>query len=131
VSTLPSREGRGAYGSGRKISDEVFKNYNPLGYRVEPFPTEQVCAFCESKCDVIFPMSPKLCATCALRVNGRQDILKGFKRKMDLNGYHCEWCDKVTYFPIIVNTRVCHKCTQHLANMTRPRQNAKYARRII
>lgn len=128
---MTSANERGAYGRGRQIKN--WEKYLPLGRRVQPFPEEKVCALCESKCDVIFPIAVKLCEPCAIRVMGRGDILKRWQRKMDLTGYLCDWCGRNTYFPVLMNSRVCNKCTVKLGNQTKNNQiRVRYgARRVV
>lgn len=130
---MPSREGRGAYGHGRKLSREVLDNYNPLGLKIVPFPEEKVCGWCQSKKEVVFPIAPRLCERCVQRINGRQDILKNFKPKIDLMGYRCDGCGTVTYMPVITNTRICNACTILLGKQVQKNQaNLAYgARRVF
>lgn len=108
---------RGAYGHGKKVQD--WESYNPLGNKMSPFPEEKVCALCESKMDVIFPIAPKMCLHCVERIRGRADVLRITKTKLDLTGYFCDKCGRLTYAPTIVNTRCCHGCTTKLGNQVR------------
>ena len=104
-----------------------------MGLKVSPFKVERVCAFCESRKDVLFPVSPKLCEACVVRVFGRQDVKHRGQRKMDLRGYRCDRCGKNTYFPVIVQTRICNPCTVKLGNQTMSNEiQRKYgARRVV
>jgi hypothetical protein len=126
---MPSQAERGVYGKANKVRD--WNIYNPFGYRVTPFPTEKVCSFCESKKDMIFPIGPKLCGKCTERILGRTDVLRNTKGKMDLSGYRCDWCGTVTFFPTIVNTRICNGCTKKLARQTQLNMTKLGARRVI
>lgn len=128
---MVSREERGAFGTGSRIKD--FSKYNPFGHKITPFLEEKVCALCESKCDVVFPMAPKLCQACSKRIWARQDVMRVAKPKLDMNGYRCDWCGGVSFFPTIINTRICHKCTNKLAKKTAENQYLMKvgARRIV
>jgi hypothetical protein len=126
---MPSRRERGEYGSANKVVN--WDKYNPWGLKVRPFLEEKVCGLCQSKADVIFPMSPHLCEKCASKAVGRKDVLAIWKRKFDLSGYRCDLCGAVTYFPIILNTRVCHRCTNDLGAQTRKNMAHPMARRIV
>jgi len=116
---------RGAYGRTRKVRD--WGKYNPMGLKFTPFPQEQVCAFCESKADVIFPVNPKLCGACVAKVAGRTDVMRRMTKRMDLAGYRCDRCGRTTFFPVVVNTRICHPCTAKMAQKTAHNQ---YLQRI-
>jgi hypothetical protein len=126
---MVSREERGAYGFTHNVQN--WDKYNPLGNRVTPFPTEKMCSFCESRCDVIFPIAPKLCGRCTNRILGRKDVFVRVKPKMDLAGYKCDWCGSISFMPTQVNTRICHRCTDTLAKQTQANQLAKFARKVI
>jgi hypothetical protein len=118
---MVSKEGRGAYGHGRKITD--FEHYNPLGVRLKPFPVERVCGLCEGKADVIFPVAPKLCQRCAMHAIGRTDVMNKWKGQFDISGYKCDFCGTSVYFTMRVNTRACNKCTWRLGRVTLANQS--------
>jgi hypothetical protein len=119
---MPSERERGAYGVGKTLSKDVLDRYNPLGLRIQPFKEEKVCGLCESKCDVIFPVGPKLCQRCAMHAIGRTDVMNRWRGKLEINGYRCDFCGSVVYFTMRVNTRVCNKCTIRLGKVTQANQ---------
>ncbi len=129
---MTSREERGAYGFGRQVKN--WDTYSPLGHRVTPFPEEKVCGICESKCDVVFPVAPKLCGRCAMHAIGRSDVMNKWRfGPPTLSGYHCDNCGQLTYRPLQVNTRICHPCTSRLGNQVQKNQMALMygARRVV
>jgi ribosomal protein S27AE len=126
---MPSDEERGAYGTGGKVKN--WDKYNPWGYKIKPFKEEYICPLCESKADVVFPITMDLCPRCAEKVMERKDIYWTAEKKIDVDGHFCVNCGEFSIVYYTVNTRICNKCTRRLgANQTKYREWLKIARKV-
>ena len=116
---MVSRAERGAYGTG-KIFRGDWKDYNPLGLKRQEFPQEQVCPFCGTKADYLFPINDVvLCLPHAEMVMERYGevpmVSKPFT-SIKGDGY-CHWCGVEVPVGVKMSTYICHKCTVHLGKM--------------
>jgi len=121
----------GLYGDGGKVKN--WNKYLPLGVKPTKFPEEYICPLCESKADVVFPISMELCPKCTQKVRERKDIWKDIKGPfIDLSGHFCPNCGNYSIVYYKVNTRICNKCTRRLGkNEIENRERLRVARKIV
>jgi len=70
------------------------------------------CNACGFEDDKLFPVSLKICPTCANKIIKRGGNLPIIKKQ--IIDYHCDMCLVRTFTVFYVNPKICYKCSRRL-----------------